>query len=772
MKRLLLISILFTVAGIILSYFRAPHYLIIILFGLLLSLPFFVPLDHFSQMVTPIVIFLCVLFRMFQLNGDQTQWMPFYDEAFVYEAVVVDEPEVAEGLGKCTLQLIRGGDKPLKGKIILRYYDVSPSKTLQTGNVITFKGTLRELSPKRNPGGFNEKLYYGPMGVYGRLALSANDIKIVGQQNRLIFKLLPIRRVLVTKLESLSDHRQVTGLVSTLLLGEKSLDTHVEEYFRNLGISHVLAISGMHVGFLSLALLKLFEWLKIPDKNARLLTIPILFFYALLVALPVSVVRAVLMLSIYQWGVAIRQVKDAFSALLATATIVLMINPMQLFSLSFQLSFMATLGIILFYQPLSYRIGRSMRSPSFILESILLSVSANATTVPIVLFYFHRFNLMSFIGNIVVVPLIGVLFIYTLILLPIAFISAAAGAILFQFAERLGQLILWVTEVLGGTTGFTYRGAGLPIALTLFLLALVCYGAGYYRPKRKVSLAFLVVLVLLAFVDYRTVPLTEPPLRIYFLDVGQGDATLLRTPQGYTYLIDGGGYRQEVLDYQKIRPKPISESVLVPALYATGSDHVDSALITHNHEDHSQGVEQLLTAFPVRRLYLSTKNNHPSLGQINLIEVQTLKAGQSIQTPDGVTIECLWPTLPIEALEDERQNHYSMVLRLHYGANTLLLMSDTDVQTEEAILATMSDVDILRVGHHGSKTSTSEELLQRCNPEVAVISVGRGNLYRLPNAEIVQRLKAKGIQTYRTDENGCILIKMYNDHYQVRPYIQ
>lgn len=770
MKRLLLISILFSIAGIVLFYFHAPYYTIIILFALLLCLPFFLPLDNPSQIITLVIIFLWTMFRMSQLVGGQL--LPFYDEERHYEALVLDEPLMQKDRGTCTLQLIRGEGRPLKGKIILQSYDVPKESDIQPGTLLSFKGTLRELSPKRNPGGFNEKLYYRSKGIVGRMVLSAKEVDSIGQQDRFAFKLLGIRRTLVDRLETLSDNRKVTGLISTLLLGEKSPDTHIEEHFRNLGISHILAISGMHVGFLSLALLKFFKILKIPEKNARLLTVPFLFIYALLVALPVQLKRAVLMLSIYHCGVAFRQVKDAFSALLATAIIVLMVNPMQLFSLSFQLSFMATLGIIFFYQPLRYRIGRHLRRTSYVVESLLLTLSAYATTFPIVLFYFHRLNLLSFLGNIVVVPLIGILFIYIMILLPIGFISSIVGALLFRLAEFLGQFILWIAEMLGAVSGFSYKSAGAPIVLALFLLTLVFFGAGYWRPKKKVSIALLTALVLISFVDYRTLPLTERALKIYFLDVGQGDATLIRTPKGYTYLIDGGGYPQKTLAFKQIQPQPISESVLIPALYATGAHRVDSALITHNHEDHSQGVEELLLSFPVQRVYLSTKNNHPSLQQMELIEVHTLAAGQSIRTPDGLTIDCIWPMLPVEALGDNQQNHYSMVLRLRYGNHTLMMMSDTDVQTEAALMGVLGETDILRVGHHGSKTSTGEEMLQHCDPKIAVISVGRGNLYRLPNPEILQRLKTAGVQTYRTDENGCILIEMYNDHYHVRPYIQ
>lgn len=770
MKRLLLISILFSMTGIVLFYFHAPYYTIVLLFALLLCLPFFLPLENPTQMITLVIIFLWTMFRMSQLDGGQLH--PFYDEERHYEALVLDEPLMQGDRGTCTLQLIRGEGRPLKGKILLRFYDAPKERDIQSGTLLSFKGTLRELSPKRNPGGFNEKLYYHPMGIDGRIALSVKEIDSVGQQDRFAFKLLGIRSTLVHRIETLSDNRHVTGLVSTLLLGEKSLDTHAEEHFRNLGISHILAISGMHVGFLSFTLLKLFTILKIPEKNARLLTLPFLFIYALLVALPVSVIRAVLMLSIYHCGVALRQVKDAFSALLATATIVLMVNPMQLFSLSFQLSFMATLGIIFFYQPLRYRLGRHLKSSSFVVESILLSLSAYATTFPIVLFYFHRLNVLSFLGNVVVVPLIGILFIYTIILLPIGFISPAAGTLLFRVAELLGQFILRIAEMLSAVSGFSYRGAGVPMALTLFLLALVFFSAGYWRPKKKVTMALLTALVLISFVDYKTLPLTERALKIYFLDVGQGDATLIRTPKGYTYLIDGGGYPQKTLAFKQIQPKPISESVLIPALYATGAHRVDSALITHNHEDHSQGVEELLSTFPVQRVYLSTKNNHPSLQQMDLIEVRTLAAGQSIRTPDGLTIDCLWPTMPVEALGETQQNHYSMVLRLRYGNHALLMMSDTDVQTEAALMGVLGEIDILRVGHHGSKTSTGEAMLKQCDPKIAIISVGRGNLYRLPNPEILQRLKTAGVQTYRTDKNGCILIEMYNDHYYVRPYIQ
>jgi len=260
-------------------------------------------------------------------------------------------------------------------------------------------------------------------------------------------------------------------------------------------------------------------------------------------------------------------------------------------------------------------------------------------------------------------------------------------------------------------------------------------------------------------------------LTITYLDVGQGDSALIETPSGGAYLIDGGGYEDHGMTVSADRT-PISEKVLLPALYAKGITRLDGVFITHNHRDHAQGIEELLTEMPVGTVYVSTKYNGEALIRQTKVPVGVIAQGDSLSTGDGLSIQVLWPSRDREVLPDDEQNEASLVLRLQYGDRSFLFTGDAGLTAEPQLQVALVDTDVIKIGHHGSASATSADFLREVTPKAAVISVGKYNTYGHPTQEVLNTIKATGAACYRTDQNGAVEMATDGRSLWVRTYLK
>jgi competence protein ComEC len=260
-------------------------------------------------------------------------------------------------------------------------------------------------------------------------------------------------------------------------------------------------------------------------------------------------------------------------------------------------------------------------------------------------------------------------------------------------------------------------------------------------------------------------------LEVIVLDVGQGDSILINTPNHHHLLIDGGGYQFE-------RENQISDQVLYPAFRSLGIDSLDLAFISHNHADHQQGIEELVTdQFDIKQLLMTVKSNNQELLSQEVVAVRQLKKGTIIENGDGVRIEVLWPDGEIQAVADDEQNNASMVFLLSYKNVNYLFCGDIEKETETQIIKELNsrfsnlDIQLLKVPHHGSDTSSTAEFLSAVDPEIAVISVGQNNMYGHPNQTVVDRYLKDDIKIFRTDLSGAIIIKSNGEWIKTKTYL-
>lgn len=660
--------------------------------------------------------------------------------------------------------------------------DEEPQLDLVPGDLVLMKGKLSQPSGQRNPGGFDYKLYLKALSIEGLMTVKPENIRRVGQQLRLYDRILGIKHHLEHQAE-LNFSDDVADLLKGVVFGEKNINEELTQSFQDAGVTHVLSVSGLHVGYVFLMLSYLLIVLKINKRHWILFLVPALLFYVALTGFVAPVMRAAIMLLCVAGGQGLHRERDALNQLCLAGIIILGIWPAQLFQAGFQLSMGAMLGIILFYLPLLYAYEKHRNKkwahhrikPGPMVQGLVLTFCATAGTLPILLYHFKSFTLISLLSNLLVVPLIGVFLLAGMGFLTIVAIFPLAAPVLALPIEFLGESIVVVLagiNDLGNSADiFRINRGALSLAETALLLLLILLISGYFYLRqpyvRNTVLSFSLVLVLIV----AAAPLLPRNLVVTVLDVGQGDSILIQTPGGQNYLVDGGGYLFE-------RTNRVADRVLYPVLYAKNIRELDAIFLTHNHVDHSQGVEELIfDGYPVEYLFMSVQTNNDELLNQQLVPVSLLKKGSVVKARDGVTITVYNPDGPIRPVADEEQNNASLVMAVSYQNFNLLLCGDIETEVEKQLVAELQaqgnerDFQVIKIPHHGSKTSSSLAFLQAVEPETAVISVGANNSFNHPNDEVINRLEEEAITALRTDQKGAVEITSNGEFIRIKSYV-
>ena len=544
------------------------------------------------------------------------------------------------------------------------------------------------------------------------------------------------------------------GFAKALLLGDKAgLDYETTLSFRLTGLSHIVAVSGLHLSIL-FALIY-----RIAGKRrflTALIGIPAVILFAAVAGFTPSVTRAAIMQIIMMLALLMRREYDPPTALACAVLVMLVWNPLVIASAGFQMSVCSVAGIYLFYSRIEKWLraklkgegkGLLRRLAKGFVSSVALSVSATLLTAPLVAFYYGTVSLVSLAANLVVVPIISVIF-YGIIL------ACLAGVLLPAWSVGIGWLVSWLIRYVFGVTGFL---SGLPLAAVytespyiVFWLVLV-YGVVADTIALKRSRIWpAVCCVVLGLCLALTASWAEPLLddyRVTVLDVGQGQCVLLQSC-GCTFMVDCGG------DYDEDAGDKAAE-----ALLSMGISRIDGLILTHYDEDHVGGAAMLSRRIKIDRVYLP-KIDAPS-DLLSRVLASTRGA------------EWIWMDMDLEIAfgnceirifppETEKSGNESCAAVLFRSEKyDTLITGDMNAAREWDLLerAELPDLELLIAGHHGSATSTSAELVYRTAPDVVIISVGKNNSYGHPAEEILFRLKLYECEIYRTDLMGDILFR-------------
>lgn len=560
-----------------------------------------------------------------------------------------------------------------------------------------------------------------------------------------------------------------------LLLGDRSrIDDDVRETFITAGVIHVLAVSGLHVGIMTVIFFALFGFLRVPRIPKILLTIAGLIIFMFVTGAAPSVVRATIMASIILFGFILQRKSDIYNSLAVAALILLFYDTRELFKPSFQLSFAAVLSIVYLY-PLFWN-GVKQKFPAledrwfarYFVQLFLVSLAAQIGTLPFTAYYFERVSLAAFGANLLVIP--AVFFVLSL-----GFASVLSGFV----SPFLESIYGYTTEfLLSGILRFVDLVSQFPYAsIEVFQFGMI-NGLIFYtviaivvhitRPRLfRRSLIGLMVVLNIYIIDYNITFNPEnrqPHLTITMLDVGQGDALFIEFPDGKTMLYDAG---------PRTLTSDAGERIVVPYLKRHGIRFIDAVVISHMHADHYGGLEAVLHEVDVGVVY---DTGQPASGAwyVSLqekierrnIPVKTLRAGDMIDGFENVRLYIVHPAPSfVQQPGDERSwnlNNASIVLLIVYGDIRVLLTGDAEREAEFYMMYIYGDfleANILKAGHHGSNTSSSVRFVDTVSPSKALISVGRMNRFNHPGDEVIHRFRDTGIATYRTDLHGAVTVR-------------
>lgn len=665
------------------------------------------------------------------------------------------------------------------------------------GNTIRVSGDVGFFLEASNPGNFDRKFYYQKQGIHA--SLWSDGAEIVGSKVHPVREWLAVLRSRWKSLLVDALGESYGNSMSAILLGDKSgLDPDTKTLFQKSGIGHILAISGLHMSFIGMGLYRLLRKAGAGFAPAGIAGIVLLTLYTLMIGAGVSSLRAIVMYVVRMGAEITGRDYDLPTSLSLAAAVIVLWQPLYLFDAGFQLSFGAILGIAMVVPVLE----NCPWIPKFLASGMAIQI----TLLPLMLYYYFELPVWSVLLNLLVIPLMSAVLGAGLAGSVLFLIFPGGGTCLLQICKWILRLYEtgceWSMELPCGRL-VTGQPPVWLIILYYIVLAVLCYagrrtcadtenkqtgrkqadrqhtGGGKAGNSRLIPgiLLFQAVLfgVLTANAHGRA-----GEVKVVMLDVGQGDCLYIRTPDGRHCLVDGGS--TDVKNVGTYRLEPFLES--------QGVGTLDYVFLSHGDEDHVGGIRELLEnqklgvridtlVLPEERVLDETLLGLAKLARQNNTRVVTMQEGEILTgrdyaKADGEAAFAICCLAPGHEYSGESGNAASMVLALQYGAFDMLFTGDVEGEGEGLLTEKLDSqkYDVLKVAHHGSKNSTSEEFLQSVSPEIALISAGKENRYGHPHEETLLRLETCGCQIYNTQDCGAVTVVSDGEVMRVERYVK
>lgn len=550
--------------------------------------------------------------------------------------------------------------------------------------------------------------------------------------------------------------KEHVGILEGMIIGDTSyVSDEVKNNFRDSGISHLLAVSGSNVAYILILCKFAFE--KIFGRNvSNFLTILFIVLFSMLSGMSASVVRAAIMAIVIILSEFLIQKPNTYASISFSALLILLYNPITIYDVGFVLSFSGTIGIVIFNKKISELLESKIKIDkdkiigkiiAVFIETLSVTLSAQIAVTPITLYYFNTFSCVSILANLIIVPATGSITIVGIIMYVTSLVCVPIAKVISYFIYSIISFVIFVASLFAQIPGSSIL-LPTPSIIIILMYYIIVYNLFFAKNKKVyvVLLAIISVIIIMKFIPNKYI-------NVNMIDVGQGDAVYVETAKGKTVLVDSGG--TEGSDYD------IGENILVPYILDRGKVCIDYAFLSHMHEDHIEGIYAVIQKLKLKNLVIGKQETDNELYSkvvelankynVNIIEV---KQGDELII-DGVIFDV------ISAKENDKNvNNMSLILRMTYGEVSMLFTGDAEKELEENINV---KTNILKVSHHGSKTSSTEEFLKKNMPQVALISVGENNSYGHPNEEVLERLKKINAYIYRTDLNGEIYMRLYKN---------
>ncbi|MDI6743065.1 MAG: DNA internalization-related competence protein ComEC/Rec2, partial [Smithella sp.] len=718
----------------------------------------------------------------------------------ILEGVVVEPPvyypEKNVLLVKCYRTMKDSAYAQVSGIVRL---SVPPDIIFNYGDFIRFRSTLKKIRNFQNPGAFNYERFMGLQGIYvsGYVQNSSEIILLRNNGGGRIKTKLESFRSSFRKI--IHDHSSSPQkeIIEAMTLGNKSaIPSEIREAFGRTGTSHILAISGLHIGmvaafsfFLFFLIFKRSEYLMLKFnivKSAASFAFIFVLLYALIAGMGVTVTRATIMAFVFLMALLLSKQKEFYSTLALAGLIILIISPQSLFDVSFQLSFMSVLAIIYIIPRFNILMPKTISFfpewmhgfVRYIYTMITVCVAATIGTMPLIMYYFDLVSFVTIAANLIAVPILGTL---TLALLMLAILSALLSATLSGYFIQLSSFFVQFSiDAIQKISAIPWSSMSVTkpnmVEILFFYFLIFLFFQYFERKKIKningtssslrlaVIKSLMMICVLFFFADITYLSLKSKyssDLRLTVIDVGQGSSTLLQFPGGSNMLIDGGGFAQSSFD--------VGKSVITPFLHHRRLSRIDTVVLSHPHPDHLLGLIHILNHFKVREIWQPAIPVDPEVYpgwhhaiRKNNIKVSLISDTSTKQIFKDVRVDILWP--PANHITDEKiftqdeVNDLSLVLKMTYGKISVLIPGDISANIENKLIQTKADLknDILIVPHHGSRLSSSPEFIKAVACRYAVVSAGKANVFHHPHPSVLERYQEAGAEIYRTDNNGAV----------------
>ncbi|MBN2372767.1 DNA internalization-related competence protein ComEC/Rec2 [bacterium] len=677
---------------------------------------------------------------------------------------------------------------PVKGRVMITIYKIDTN--IGYGDRVSISTRLRHPAGFRNERAFNYKKHLHRKGIYAVGSVGNKEkIKALATEegkNGVMRTIFSLREDAGKLAEQYIKSQGSAAIFKAIILGDRGgITDETERLLKRTGTIHLLAVSGLHLGFVLFFCLMIIKITKriIPvswitavsgiapySKSIALMSLLPLCFYTILTGMSISTVRALIMIILYLIAFFFDRLRDYYTTLAWAAMIILIWKPLSIFEIDFQLTFLATTGVI-FY--IHHRPEIFIKYPWLRKGIDLLIISAIAVfiSMPICILYFHYISPGGIVFTPLAVPFLTLFIPAGLIATLLIPINQGLSRLLIIATGYGFNIFLNMLKRLADIPWTSFPVPSPPLAaILLFYLSIAIILWRFDRRESRVApglgMAGLIFFIIWVFV-YPCLPAGKPKdkMTVTFMDVGKGDASIIRFPSGQNIIIDGGGTYDRSFD--------IGENILTPYLWSQGIKNIRAVVLSHPHPDHIYGLFAILRNFPVKEVWVASQTLDDEIYREFAVLIsergareRIIHANGHIPIEPGIDIICLHPPSSEDIIsprgKNSRINNHSLVLKIVYDRISILFTGDIEKEAEGFLVQNIGKGElastILKAPHHGSKYSCSQEFLMAVNPDTAVISTRNISWYPFPDPATIERMENIGITIYRTDKDGAVTI--------------
>lgn len=700
-----------------------------------------------NKLIKNIIMCLILAIGITYIKGIDKCYETFYKSASTQgnlkiEAIVISEVQEKEYSSTCKIEILKiNGNKDNQGKKLILNIKNSNMTTIEQGNIIELTGKFKIPDKSRNDKGFDYQKYLKTQRIYGTVQ-TTETVKVIGKEkNKIRNCIWNIQNSLKQNIRKILPEKTANLCIGILIGDKENLEEEVVKDFKDSNLTHMLAVSGAHMTYVMLGLIIILK--KLGNKTFKIIAIIFLVFFMALSNFTPSVVRAGIMTITGLIASLLYRKTDIYCNLGLAAMIILMMNPYTILDIGFQLSYAGTIGIILLSENLVKYIDEKRTCKTkvmkYIKDAIIVTVSANIIILPIMAYQFHTISITFWISNILASPLMGIaviggflIYIISIISMPIAKVIAIPLNITLNILMKIAQVCSEIPF-----SSILVKRPYVYSTCLYYLSIIAVLNKERFKIyaeliRKKIKLVVIIITVGIFLFNVSMVKRYYNPLKIYFIDVGQGDSTLIITPSDKKILVDGGG--SESFD--------VGEKVLVPYLLNRRIKTLDYMIISHFDTDHVSGILTILESdIKVKNIIIARQaeisNNFKELLKIvkkrktNIIIVQ---AGDKIEIDKQCYFTILFPTKDL--IQENALNNNSIVTKfcmknkMEQTIFSILFTGDIEQVAENTIVELYKNTDvlkstILKIAHHGSKSSSIEEIIKQIKPKIALIGVRR-----------------------------------------------